>query len=51
MIKKLVLIIVLISLSGCESIKQKAGNLKKPGDICPPKEERTLTDIFCKEDK
>ena len=24
---------------------------KKPGDTCPPKEERTLKDIFCKEAK
>ena len=51
MIKRLALIILLISLSGCETIKQKAGDLKKPGDICPPKDERTLIDIFCKEDK
>ena len=49
MIKKLALIIFLISLSGCDSIK--TGNLKKPGDTCPPQEERTLKDIFCKEPK
>ena len=49
MIKKLALIIFLISLSGCESIKGKP--FKKPGDICPPQEERTLKDIFCKEPK
>ena len=51
MIKKLALIIFLISLSSCESIKGNTGNFKKPGDICPPQEERTLKDIFCKEPK
>ena len=51
MIKKFTLIIAIICLSGCESIKQKTGDLKKPGDTCPPKEERTLKDIFCKETK
>ena len=28
---------------------KKTGNLKKPFSKCPPKEERTLKDIFCKE--
>ncbi len=51
MIKKIAILIILISFTGCESIKQKTGNLKKPGDTCPPKEERTLKDIFCKEPK
>ncbi len=51
MIKKLAFIIILVSLTGCETIKQKTGDLKKPGDTCPPKEERTLKDIFCKEPK
>tara|TARA_B100001057_G_scaffold491988_1_gene583418 strand:- start:1013 stop:1168 length:156 start_codon:yes stop_codon:yes gene_type:complete len=51
MIKKIALIFILITLSGCETIKQKTGDLKKPLDICPPKDERTLKDIFCRESK
>tara|TARA_A100001011_G_scaffold396515_1_gene494556 strand:- start:1103 stop:1258 length:156 start_codon:yes stop_codon:yes gene_type:complete len=51
MIKKLTLMIILISFTGCETVKEKAGGLKKIGDTCPPKEERTLKDILCKEPK
>ncbi len=51
MIKNFTLIVALVFLVGCEAVKQKTENFKKPGDTCPPKEERTLKDIFCKEAK
>ena len=51
MIKKFALLLVLISFTACETVKEKAGSIKKIGDTCPPKEERTLKDILCKEPK
>ena len=51
MIKKIVLTFLLLSITACSTVKEKAGNLKKPGDVCPQKSERTLKDIFCKESK
>jgi len=51
MIKKIALLLVLISFAGCETVKEKAGGLKKIGETCPPKEERTLKNILCKEPK
>ncbi len=51
MIKKLALLFVLISLASCASVKEKAGGLKKIGDTCPPKDERTIKDILCREAK
>ena len=47
--KFIILIISVILLSSCQSISDKTQNLKKPGDKCPPQNERTLADIFCKE--
>tara|TARA_Y100000590_G_scaffold407734_1_gene498232 strand:- start:548 stop:691 length:144 start_codon:yes stop_codon:yes gene_type:complete len=42
-----ILFISLLFLNSCETIKKP--DLKKPFSKCPPKEERTLKDIFCKE--
>ena len=47
--KLAILIVSVFLLSSCESISNKTQNLKKPGDKCPPQNERTLADIFCKE--
>ena len=33
------------------TVKEKTSGLKKINDTCPPKGERTLKDIFCKEPK
>ena len=52
MIKKSLFIIVLITLASCSTVKEKTGSLKEMGNIgkeCPPKDERTLKHIFCKE--
>ncbi|MDB0046313.1 hypothetical protein N9F23_01190 [Candidatus Pelagibacter sp.] len=51
MIKKIRLIILLVSVAACSSIKEKAVGLKNINDTCPPQSERTLKDIFCKESK
>ena len=51
MIKKFALLLVLISFTACETVREKTGGLKKIGDTCPPKGERTLKHIFCKEPK
>ena len=45
--KIIILITSAFLLFSCESISTK--NLKKPGDKCPPQDERTLADIFCRE--
>ena len=47
--KLLILIISVFLLSSCETMSNKTQNLKKPGDKCPPQNERTLADIFCRE--
>ena len=53
--KIIVFIFILISLSACETVKQKTSDIKDMGSNvakkCPPKEERTLKHIFCKEPK
>ena len=49
--KKKLLLILLASINSCASVKEKASGLKKIGDICPPKDERSLKDILCKEPK
>ena len=49
--KKILILILLASISSCASVKDKASGLKKIGDTCPPKDERTLKNIFCKEAK
>ncbi len=54
MIKKIALTIILISLTSCANVKEKTSGIKEMGSIgkeCPPKEERTLKHIFCKEPK
>ncbi|MDA9877111.1 hypothetical protein N9C92_01790 [Candidatus Pelagibacter sp.] len=51
MIKKIGIIILLISISACATVKEKADGLKNINDTCPPKSERTLKDILCKEPK
>ena len=51
MIKKLGLLILFLSVAACSTVKEKTGGLKKIGGTCPPQEERTITDIFCKEPK
>ena len=50
-IKKFGLLILLISITACSSVKEKASGIKKIGDTCPPQSERSLKDIFCKEPK
>ena len=51
MFKKTIFFIVLIGLTACSAVKEKTSGLKKINDTCPPKGERTLKDIFCKEPK
>ena len=54
MTKKILLMIMFIILASCSTIKEKAGDIKEIGNIgkeCPPKDERTLKNIFCKEPK
>ena len=51
--KKIAIIFIsLLFLTSCETIGSiKKPDLKKPFGKCPPKEERTLKHIFCKENK
>ena len=42
-------IILFISVTSCTTVKEKASSLKKIGDTCPPIDERSIKDIFCKE--
>tara|TARA_B110000090_G_C13163447_1_gene362516 strand:+ start:84 stop:239 length:156 start_codon:yes stop_codon:yes gene_type:complete len=51
MIKKIGLLVILLSITACSTVKEKASGIKKIGDTCPPKSERTLKNIFCKEIK
>ncbi len=54
MIKKIAFAIVFVSLTSCATVKEKSSGLKEMGSIgktCPPKDERTLKHIFCKEPK
>ena len=55
MIKKLAFILILLSLTSCETVKEKTSGIKDMGSNvakqCPPKEERTLKHIFCREPK
>ena len=47
-------IFAFVILASCSTVKEKASGLKEIGKItkeCPPKEERTLKHIFCKENK
>ena len=49
--KKLLILILLTSISACGTVKKTSSGIKKINDTCPPKEERTLKHIFCKEPK
>ena len=43
-----------IALTACTNVKEKTSGIKEMGNIgkvCPPKDERTLRHIFCKEPK
>ena len=51
MIKKIGLIFLILSISACASVKEKTGGLKEIRGECPPKGERTVKDILCKEVK
>ena len=54
MIKKLLIMIVFITLASCSTLEEKASGMKEMGSIgkeCPPKDQRTLKHIFCKEPK
>ena len=51
MIKKISLLVLLLSVAACASVKEKVSGIGKISDTCPPKEERTLKDILCKEPK
>ena len=49
--KKIILLAMVMSVAACSTVKNTAGGIKKINDTCPPKEERTLKHIFCKEPK
>ena len=51
MIKKLIIIFVTLTLTSCGSISEKAGKLKPNMGDCPPLDQRTVSDIMCKEAK
>jgi len=51
MIKKIGLLILFFSITACTTIKDKTSGLKNISETCPPKAERTLKDILCKEPK
>ena len=45
--KILILFITLLFVTSCQSIKKP--EISKPFEKCPPKDERTLKDILCRE--
>ena len=49
--KKILLIIMMLSFTACGSISEKAGKLKPNIGTCPEKSERKLSDILCREPK
>ena len=49
--KKLLMLILLTSVGACGAIKNTTSGIKKINDTCPPKNERTIKNIFCKEAK
>jgi len=56
MIKKIAFAFIFLSFTACETLKEKTSNIKikDVGNIakeCPPKGERTLKHIFCREPK
>ena len=42
-----ILLITFVFLASCETIRKP--DLQKPFSKCPPKDERTLKDILCRE--
>ena len=50
---KSVITFLLLNFTACSTISEKAGKIvpNTPGKECPPQDERTLKDIFCKEPK
>ena len=51
MIKKISLILLVLSVAACTTVKDKTSGISKITDTCPPKSERTFKNIFCKEPK
>ena len=54
MINKILFTIIFITLASCATVKEKTSGVRDMGSIgkkCPPKDERTLKHIFCKEPK
>ena len=54
MIKKILFTIIFVTLVSCTTVKEKTSGITEMGNIgkdCPPKDERTLKHIFCKEPK
>ena len=49
--KKISLIILVFFIAACSTVKEKTSGLSKITDTCPPKAERTLKHLFCKEPK
>ena len=49
--KNVLMFILLATITSCATVKEKTGGLKGMTDTCPPKEERTLKNIICKEPK
>jgi hypothetical protein len=50
-IKKFGFLVLLLSISACATVKEKTSGFQGITDTCPPKEERTLKNILCKEAK
>ena len=51
MIKKFGILILFLTISACATVKEKTSGFKNINDTCPPKSERTLKNILCKEPK
>tara|TARA_B110000008_G_C16598167_1_gene415276 strand:- start:140 stop:289 length:150 start_codon:yes stop_codon:yes gene_type:complete len=47
--KKIILMILILSFTACSSVKNKVGGYTPNIGECPPKGERGISDIFCKE--
>jgi len=48
---KLLMLILLTTIGACGAVKNTSGGIKKMYDTCPPKGERSLKHILCKEPK
>ena len=49
--KKIFMLMLLLSFTACGTISDKAGKLIPNVGECPPQAERSLSDIVCKEPK